>query len=88
MDNIHEDVVDMVANVGAKHYTTTSELLDAEDEGVSQAIVDGITKYNLERAPSYGQKVGRGLCTGHVCVVCSKLLPGALCHTDIEVSFA
>ena len=75
MDNIHEDVVDMVANVGAKHYTTTSELLDAEDEGVSQAIVDGITKYNLERAPSYGQKVGRGLCTGHVCVVCSTLAP-------------
>lgn len=72
MDNIHEDVVDMVAKVGAKRYTTTSELLDAEDEGVSQAIVDGITKYNQERAPSYGQKVGRGLCTGHVRVLSAQ----------------
>lgn len=59
--NIHEGVVDLVATAGGRRYTTASELLDAEDEGVSQAIVDGITKYNQEHAPSYNQKVGVAL---------------------------
>lgn len=59
--NIHEGVVDLVATAGGRRYTTASELLDAEDEGVSQAIVDGITKYNQEHASSYNQKVGGGL---------------------------
>ena len=63
-DNIHTDVIDVVAKLGAKQYTTTSELLDAEDEGISQAIVDGITKYNAERAASYNQKVGVGAALG------------------------
>ena len=86
-DNIHQDVIDVLAAVGATRYTTTSELLDAEDEGVSQAIVEGITKYNQERAASYNQKVGGvGLCPRPVCayVTCSPVF-----HLkDIEVSFA
>ena len=92
-DNIHQDVIDVLAAVGATRYTTTSELLDAEDEGVSQAIVEGITKYNQERAVSYNQKVGgAGLCPRHVCAcyllpTCStlKILKFHLLETDFSV---
>lgn len=72
----------MVAKVGAKRYTTTSELLDAEDEGISQAIVDGITKYNQERAASYNQKVGVVDSTGRVwlCVQLHTPWCPALCR--------
>lgn len=91
-DNIHQDVIDVLAAVGATRYTTTSELLDAEDEGVSQAIVEGITKYNQERAVSYNQKVGGvGLCPRPVCayVTCSpvfhlKILKFHLLETDFS----
>lgn len=81
-DNIHQDVIDMLAAVGATRYTTTSELLDAEDEGVSQAIVEGITKYNQERAASYNQKVG-GWSLPLTCVCVCYLLStcSPLCST-------
>ena len=56
LDQLSEDALAAMQSMG-KDFTKPSDILDAEDEQISQVIIDAITRYNQAIAISYNQKV-------------------------------
>ena len=56
LDQLSEDALAAMQRMG-KDFTKPSDILDAEDEQISQVIIDAITRYNQAIAISYNQKI-------------------------------